>query len=144
MPRGERDVAVAQVRADRDAVQTRCQHEQEVAAAEVANLRWQLQEVSTARTAAETALAALRERHDEELALVRDVHTDLTEVSAPLTTQALHSAGDDLVKRFTDLADQRAQATARELDEREDSIVQVLKPVAEAMDKASSQMSELG
>ncbi|MEW1738817.1 DNA recombination protein RmuC [Nocardia beijingensis] len=152
--RRERDAAVAQVRAERDVALGQVQRERADAADQLAKLRGQLQDETTARTTAQTELAALRERrdeelaalrarHDEELALVRGVHTDMKEVSTQLTTEALNAAGAALVKQFTDLAEQRAQATARELDKRESSFEEMVKPVVALIDKTSAQMAEV-
>lgn len=151
--RRERDTEVAWARSERDAALAQVQTERAEAEQQSATLREQLQEAVTRRTAAETELAALQQRHTEELAELQErhvgelarahsMHTDMEEASARLTTAALNSAGEKLVKQFTDMAEQRAQATSREFDKRENSFDELVKPAVELIKATSGQMTE--
>ncbi|MFD3464721.1 DNA recombination protein RmuC [Nocardia fluminea] len=151
--RRERDAEVTQARSERDAALAQVQSERTDAEGQLATLREQLQEAATKRTAAETELAALQQRHTEELAALQErhvgeiarahsMHTDMEEASARLTTAALNSAGEKLVKQFTDMAEQRAQATAREFDKRESSFDEMIKPTVELTKATAGQLTE--
>lgn len=151
--RRERDAEVARARSERDDAFGQVQSVRAEAEELLAALREQLAAAATGRTAAETELAALQQRHTEELAAqqqrhvgelarAHEMHTEMEAASARLTTAALNSAGEALVKQFTDLAEQRAQATAREFDKRESSFDELVKPAVELLKATSGQMTE--
>ncbi|MEU1984405.1 DNA recombination protein RmuC [Nocardia sp. NPDC019395] len=151
--RRERDVEVTRARSERDAALAQIQSERADAEEQRAALQEQLQEAATRSTAAETELAALQQRHTEELAELQErhvgelarahsMHTEMEAANVRLTTAALNSAGEKLVKQFTDMAEQRAQATSREFDKRENSFDELVKPAVELIKATSGQMTE--
>ncbi|AXK90075.1 DNA recombination protein RmuC (plasmid) [Nocardia farcinica] len=137
--RKERDAAVEQARRERDAAVEEARREREGAAAQVQALQQQVREAGAARASAEAELVAARERFAEQVALLREEHTVREKISAEVSKQV----GADLIKRFTDLNDQRAQATAREMDQRRESIDALVKPVSAAMEKVAEQMQQV-
>ncbi|WP_058852946.1 DNA recombination protein RmuC [Nocardia jinanensis] len=162
--RQERDSGVAEARRGCDAEVARARSERDVALAQIqseradaeeqrATLHERLHEAGTRSAAAETELAALQQRHTEELAELQErhvgeltrahsMHTEMEAANVRLTTAALNSAGEKLVKQFTDMAEQRAQATSREFDKRESSFDELVKPAVELIKSTSGQMTE--
>lgn len=137
--RQERDAAVEQARKERDAAVEEARREREVVAAQVQALQQQVREAGAAQAAMEAELAAAREGFAEQIALLRDEHTIREKISTDVSKQI----SGDLIKKFTDLTDQRAQATARELDQRRESIDALVKPVSAAMEKVAEQMQQV-
>lgn len=151
--RGERDTEVARARSERDDALAQVEGVRAVAEEQLAQLRAQHQAADRARTTAQTELAALQQRHTDELATLQQrhagelerahsMHTDINEASKDVTAAALQAAGDVMVQRLVEMNEQRAQATAREFDKRENGFDAMVKPAVALLKETTGQMTE--
>ncbi len=146
--REERDTVIAAARAERDTVaeQARIEHDTAIeqvrtecrttveqarqdrnAAVERADaLQARVHSEAAARTGAEAELVAARKRFAEQIELLR---TERDGIKA-MAGQVLEESGARLVKQFTELADQRAQATGQELEQRRSAVDELIKPLS--------------
>ncbi len=140
---------------------TKAQLEQRVRSAELSklealtekdrHLRCSLdgQEESFLRRLAEkdNALAALlREKDhglDEQKRLLNDTERILTEKFSALSVESLKSAGDNFLRLAAERFDKSGETSKAELEKRQHAIDELLKPVAETLDKLTKQHQEI-
>ncbi|MDR7172897.1 DNA recombination protein RmuC [Nocardia kruczakiae] len=122
----ERDSAVAQARTERDAAVEQARQDRDAAVGRAETLQEQVRAEAAARARAEAELVAAQDRFAEQIALLHNEKDSIQQMAA----QVLEQSGARLVKQFTELADQRAQATGQELEQRRVAVDELIKPLS--------------
>lgn len=124
--RTERDTAVEQARADCGKAVEQARQDRDAAIERAEALQARLNEEAAARARVESELASARERFTEQIELLRGEQDGIKHMAG----QVLEETGARLVKQFTELADQRAQATGHELEQRRAAVDELIKPLS--------------
>ncbi|MFF0637808.1 DNA recombination protein RmuC [Nocardia sp. NPDC004151] len=124
--RAERDAAISQVRAERDVAIEQARQDRDAAVDRAEALQERVHAETAARAGVEAELVSARERYTEQIALLSSAQDGMKHMAA----QVLEQSGARLVKQFTELADQRAQATGQELDQRRTAVDELIKPLS--------------
>ncbi|MFJ9371482.1 hypothetical protein ACIRRA_44780 [Nocardia sp. NPDC101769] len=82
------------------------------AATRIEGLQQQLQQSESARAGLVAQLSAEQQRGTEQVELLRDVKQDMQQTVTLMAENVLKRSGTELIKRFTEMSDHKAQATA--------------------------------
>ncbi|WP_157171948.1 DNA recombination protein RmuC [Nocardia higoensis] len=136
--RGRGAVAQEQARGERQAAQ-QLRGERDAAGAQVQALQRQLQAAAAAQAGLQAELIGATRRLAEKDREQQDVER----ISQQVAAVVVQKSGSELVRRFSEVADQRDKATVRDLDQRRTAVEALLAPLTQQLDKVSGQVDEL-
>ncbi|PPI89060.1 DNA recombination protein RmuC [Nocardia nova] len=137
--RRERDAALAQVRQ----VQEQLQQHMREAAAEKSALQEERGRLEASLQVAESELLSQEQRFNEHLEVLRNEQQRMRDDTPQIAAAIVEESGTRLTQRIFEAADQRDQATIRDMDQRRTAVEDMLRPLAEQLDKVTGQVHEM-
>ncbi|PKV76804.1 DNA recombination protein RmuC [Nocardia fluminea] len=122
----DKESAVERVRVERDEVAEQARLDRESSGEQLQALNEKVSTEAAARARAEAELGAVRNSSAEQIALLRDEQEGIKKMAG----EVLEVVSGKMMKQVTDMVDQRAQATGKELDQRRLAVDELIKPLS--------------